>query len=122
MSQLLVIWLLPNAPVCVYWSLSEVGAKVPFHYQALSDDDDDDDYDSFLADEDNGQFLHAGWWLWSPIPDTHTLLHFGQAKVWAEDDWNAASSFCLLRLSFAASSLSSSNLPLAFLTDERLSV
>ena len=63
MSQLLVIWLLPNAPVCVYWSLSEVGAKVPFHYQALSDDDDDDDYDSFLADEDNGQFLHAGWWL-----------------------------------------------------------
>ena len=35
-----------------------------------------------------------------------TLLHFRQVKVWAEDDWKVACSFCLLRLSFAASCLS----------------
>ena len=67
------------------------------------------------------RWLHARWWLWSPIfaHDTQTLLHFGQAKVWTEDDWNAARSFCFLRLSFVASCLSASNSRLAFLTDER---
>ena len=45
------------------------------------------------------------------ILDAQTLLPFGQAKVWAEDDWDAARSFCLLRLCFilAASCLSASN-------------
>ena len=43
----------------------------------------------------------------SPILDAQTLLHFGQAKVWAEDDWDAACSFCLIF--FAASGLSTSN-------------
>ena len=51
--------------------------------------------------------------------DTHTVLHFGQTKVWVEGDWDAAHSFCLLHFSFAASSLSASNSQLAFLTDER---
>ena len=37
----------------------------------------------------------------------------------ADDDLDAARFFCLLRLSFAASCLSPSNLRLAFLTDER---
>ena len=46
-------------------------------------------------------------------------LHFGQAKVWAEDDWDAARSLCFKRLVFAASYLSVSNLRLAFLTEER---
>ena len=55
----------------------------------------------------------------SLLLDVQTLLHFTQAKVWAEDDWDAARSFCLLRLYFATSGLSVSNLRLAFLTDER---
>ena len=38
----------------------------------------------------DGQFVHGRWWLQSLILDVHTLLHFGQAKVWAEDDWDAA--------------------------------
>ena len=67
----------------------------------------------------DGQLLHAHWWLLRPILDAHTLLHFGQTKVWDEDDRDAARSFCLLRLSFAASYLSASNLQLVFLTDER---
>ena len=67
----------------------------------------------------DGQFLHARWRLWTPILDAQTLLHFGQAKVWVENDWDAARSVCLFRLSFAASCLSASNLRLAFLTDER---
>ena len=67
----------------------------------------------------SGQFLHAGWWLWSLVLGAQTLLHFGQAQVGAEEDWDAARSFRLLRLSFAASRLSASNLRLAFLTDER---
>ena len=54
-----------------------------------------------------------------PILDAHPLLHFGQTRVWVEDDWDAARSFCLLRFFFAASCLSASNLQLAFLTDER---
>ena len=29
----------------------------------------------------DGQFLHAHWWLKSPILIAHTLLHFGQTKV-----------------------------------------
>ena len=66
----------------------------------------------------DGQFLHACWWLWSLIPDAHTLLHFGQTKVWPEDNWDAAHSFHLLHLSFVASCLSASNLQMAFLTDE----
>ena len=32
----------------------------------------------------------------------YTLPHFGQTTVWADDDWEAARSFCLLRLFFAA--------------------
>ena len=52
------------------------------------------------------------------FPDAQTVPHFGQAKGWAEDDWDAARSFCLLRLSLAASCLSASNLRLAFLIDE----
>ena len=67
-----------------------------------------------------GQFLHARWWLKSPILDAHTLPHFGQAKVWAEDDRDAARTFRLLRCSFVVSCLSASNLRLAFLTDERI--
>ena len=39
----------------------------------------------------------------------HTLLYFGQSKVWAADDWDAARSLSLLHLSFAASCLSESN-------------
>ena len=80
---------------------------------------------SFLADEDfggkvDGQCLHARWWLQSAILDAQTpALHFAQAKVWADDDLDAARSYCLLRLSFAASCLSASSLRLAFLTDER---
>ena len=67
----------------------------------------------------DGQFLHARWWLQCPILDAQTLLHFGQAKVWDEDDWDAARSICLLCFSFAALCLSASNSHLAFLTDER---
>ena len=48
-----------------------------------------------------------------------TLLHIGQAKVWAEYDWDAARSFSLLLLSFADSRLFAPNLRLALLTDER---
>ena len=66
----------------------------------------------------NGPFLHARWWLWNLILDVHTLLHFGQMKVLAEDNRDATTSFCLLGLSFAASCLSASNFRLAFLTDE----
>ena len=70
--------------------------------------------------------MHACPCLWCPILDAHILLHFGQAKVWVEDDWDAASSFCFLRLCVCvcvcvcvcASCLSASNLRLAFLTDE----
>ena len=62
----------------------------------------------------DGQFLGVRWWLYRPILDVYTLLHFGQTKVWNEDDWDAAHSFCLLRLSFAASCLSDSYLRLAF--------
>ena len=67
----------------------------------------------------DGQFVHGRWWLQSLILDVHTLLHFGQAKVLAEDDWDVARSFCLLHLSFAASCLSASNFRLAVFTDER---
>ena len=66
-----------------------------------------------------GQSLHARWWLWSLFLDAHTLLRFGQTKVWAEDDWDAARSFWLRHLFFAALCLSASNLPLAFFIDER---
>ena len=38
-----------------------------------------------------------------PFLDAHTLLHFGQTKVWVEDDRDAARYFCLLRFSFVAS-------------------
>ena len=65
-----------------------------------------------------GQFLHARWWLWRPILDTHPLPHFGQTKVWDEVGRDGARSFCLLRLFFAALCLSASNSQLAFLTDE----
>ena len=58
----------------------------------------------------DGQFWHARWWLWSPIPGVQILPHFGQARVRAEDDWEAAPSFCLLRLSFAALCVSASSL------------
>ena len=57
-----------------------------------------------------GQFLHARLWLQGPILDAQTPLHFGRTKVWVEEDWEAARSFCLLRFSFAASCLSASNL------------
>ena len=67
----------------------------------------------------DGQFSYARWWLWSPILDAQTLLHFGQTKVWDEDDRDAARSFCLLRFSFAALCLSASNSQLTFLTDQR---
>ena len=42
----------------------------------------------------DGQFLHARWWLHGPILDAHSLPHFGQTKVWDEDDRDAARSFC----------------------------
>ena len=32
--------------------------------------------------------------LESPLLDVHTLLHFGEAKGLAEDDWDAARSVC----------------------------
>ena len=77
---------------------------------------------SFLTDEDfgkvDGQFLHAHCWLYSPVIDVQTQPHFGQVKVWAEIDWDAVRSFCLLCLCFVASCLSASNLRLAFLIDE----
>ena len=69
--------------------------------------------------EVDGQFLHARWWLWSPILVAQTVLHFGQGEAWVEDNQDAARSFCLQRLSFAASCLSASHLRLAFLTNER---
>ena len=40
----------------------------------------------------DGQVLHARWWL-----DAQPLPHFGQTKVWDEDDKDAARSFCFLR-------------------------
>ena len=44
-----------------------------FTYSITTDDDDDDDDSEFLQDEDfgnvDGQFLHAEWWLWTPILD-----------------------------------------------------
>ena len=49
-------------------------------------------------------------------------LHFGQTAVSAERDWDAARSFCLLRLSFAASCLSASNLRLSHCEAPALSV
>ena len=68
----------------------------------------------------DGRFLHARWWLKRPILDAHTLVLFGQAKVWVEDDRDdAAHSLCVLQYLLAASCLSASNLQLAFLTDER---
>ena len=36
----------------------------------------------------------------SPILGAQNLVHFAQAKSWAEDDCVAARSFCLLRFSF----------------------
>ena len=39
-----------------------------------------------------GHFLHACWWLERLILDVHTLLLFGQTKVWDEDDRDAARS------------------------------
>ena len=30
--------------------------------------------------------MHACWWLWSPILDAQTLLHFWEVKAWVEDD------------------------------------
>ena len=78
---------------------------------------------SFPADEGfgkvDGQFMHTRWWLQTPILDAHTLLHFGQTKVWVEHDSDAARSPCLLRFFLAASCLSASNLQLAFLSDKR---
>ena len=47
----------------------------------------------------DGQFLHARWWLLSATLDAQILLHFRQGKVWAEDDWEAARSVYLLRIS-----------------------
>ena len=46
--------------------------------------------------------------------DAQTLLHFGQTKVWVEDDRDAARYFCLLRFSFAASCLSCLELTTGF--------
>ena len=48
--------------------------------------------------------------------DAHTLLHFGQTKIWVENDRDAAhfSASCILPLWLHAS-----NLQLYFLTDER---
>ena len=40
-----------------------------------------------------GQFLHAGWWLQTPILDAHILLHIGHTEMWVEDEWDAV--FCL---------------------------
>ena len=48
-----------------------------------------------------------------------TYRTLGKTKVWAEDDWDAARSFSLLRFPFTPSRLSASNLQMAFLTDER---
>ena len=42
--------------------------------------------------------------------------------VWVEDVLDAACSFCLLHLVFAASYLTASDIQLAFLTDERKAV
>ena len=41
--------------------------------------------------------------------DWFLMLHFGQTKVWDENDRDAARSFRLLHFFFAASCLSSSN-------------
>ena len=66
----------------------------------------DDDF-LLLADEDlgkvDGQFLYDRSWLLSAIFDAP---HFGHAKAWDENDWEAARSVCLLSLSFAALCLS----------------
>ena len=52
----------------------------------------------------DGQFLHARWWLQSPMINAHTLLHFGQTKIWAEDDLDAAlSASCVFYLRLHAS-------------------
>ena len=47
-------------------------------------------------------FLHTPWQLLRLILDVHTLLHFVQMKIWAEDDRDAARSVCLQCCSFAA--------------------
>ena len=50
-----------------------------------------------------GHLLYVRWWLQSPVLDAQTLLHFGQTKAWAEDDWETARfQFGRQRLSFAA--------------------
>ena len=67
----------------------------------------------------DGQFLHARWWLYRPILDAHTLLHFGQTKVCDEDGRDAACSFCLLHFSFVALCLSATTSQQAFFIDER---
>ena len=54
--------------------------------------------------------LDAPWWILSPILDAQTLLRFRQAKAWDEENWEAARSFCFLRLSSAALRLSVSSL------------
>ena len=100
-------WLNKNSsvPSCKLWHLSHLWWPTP------------------LTDKDfgkvDGQFMHARWWLLSPILDVHTLLHCGQVKVSAEDDWDAARSFWSLHLSFAASNLFALNLQLSFLTDKQ---
>ena len=75
-----------------------------------------------VADDDSGkvdgQSLHARWWLKSASLYVQTPLYFGQKKMWAEDDWDAAYFFCFLRLSFAALCLSASSLGLALLPDQ----
>ena len=67
----------------------------------------DDDY-WFLTDKD----FWEGWWsvlarslVAVESVDVHTILHFVPMKVWAEDDWDAAHFFCLLRPSYTPSLL-----------------
>ena len=84
------------------------------------------DFGCIMADSSQTRIWEGGWsvlacslvaaecdsWCVGPT-------ELWQAKVWAENDWNTACSFCVLCLSFAASRLSASELWLAFLTDER---
>ena len=109
---------------CVQWEYSNQFVKSRFH---LSGSISWERSTVMIADSSqtrilakvNGPFLHARWWLWNLILDVHTLLHFGQMKVLAEDNRDATTSFCLLGLSCAASCLSASNFRLAVFTDER---
>ena len=61
----------------------------------------------FLTDEDLGKLgisscMLIGAQRKARFRVRKTLLHFGLAKARAEDDWEAARSFCPLRLAFAA--------------------